>query len=192
MESKSSSCTDVLKLLVVQNLSLFLYDNAKFFAERLYYEDPHPENLHLLGQTYYRQGKIKQTYLILQHSDWPTNRYLFALSCIKLGKLNEAERALLPPTMGKHSESKQNSKAQSKSKESKDSKEYSSGSKEHSSVTVPGGAAGLYLLGIICRKEQRKEAAIEYFQRSLIIDPALWGSITELSEMGVPGKYNHN
>lgn len=166
MDFKSSSCTDILRHLVVQNLSLFLYDNAKFYAERLYYEDPQPENLHLLGQSYFRQGKIKQTYLILQHSNWPTNRYLFALSCISLGKLNEAERALLSPTAGKILGSKSPLK---------------------DVTSVPGGAAGYYLLGLICRKEQRKEAAIEYFQKSLQIDPALWGSITELSEMGVPG-----
>jgi tetratricopeptide (TPR) repeat protein len=49
------------------------------------------------------------------------------------------------------------------------------------------GAAGLYLLGIICRKEQRLEAAIEYFQRSLEVDSAMWGSIKELSEMGISG-----
>ena len=166
MDSKSSSCTDVLRRLVIQNLSLFLYDNARFFAERLYYEDPQPENLHLLAQSYFRQGKIKQTYLILQHSDWPTNRYLFALSCIRLGKLNEGERALLSQIAAKSSGSKSPMKDVS---------------------SIPGGAAGYYLLGIICRKEQRKEAAIEHFQKSLLIDPALWGSITELSEMGVPG-----
>ena len=170
MDSKSSSCTDVLRRLVIQNLSLFLYDNARFFAERLYYEDPQPENLHLLAQSYFRQGKIKQTYLILQHSDWPTNRYLFALSCIKLGKLNEAERALLPSAAAELSGSKSPLK---------------------DSSSIPGGAAGYYLLGIICRKEQRKEAAIEHFQNSLLIDPALWGSITELSEMGVPGNLTY-
>jgi anaphase-promoting complex subunit 3 len=168
MAATVNSCADVLRCLVVQNLSLFLYDNAKFYAERLYYEDPRPENLHLLGQSYFRQGKIKQTYLILQNSDYATNRYLFALSCISLGKLNEAERALLSPVTAKIFLSKTVSLRDLES--------------------VPGGAAGLYLLGMVCRKEQRKDAAIDYFQKSLQLDPAMWGSINELSEMGIAGE----
>ena len=166
--TSNTSCTDVLRRLVVQNLSLFLYDNAKFFAERLYYEDPKPENLHLLGQSYFRQGKIKQTYLILQHSDWSTNRYLFALACISLGKFSEAERALITPSKAKA--------FQARTTQLKDLE------------SVPGGAAGLYLLGIVSRKEQRRESAIDFFQKSLQLDPAMWGSINELSEMGVAGK----
>lgn len=161
MDTKSNSCTDVLRHLVVQNLSLFLYENAKFYAERLYYEEPQPENLHLLAQSYFRQGKIKQTYLILQNSDLPSNRYLLAIACISLGKFNEAEKALLLSVKTKL--------------------------KPDQAVDIPGGAAGLYLLGIICRKEQRLEAAVEYFQRSLEVDSAMWGSITELSEMGISG-----
>lgn len=167
MSSSANCCTDVLRRLVVQNLSLFLYDDAKFYAERLYYEDPQPENLHLLGQTYFRQGKVKQTYLILQHSEWATNRYLFALSCLSLGKLNEVERALLSPMSAKA--------FKSQTVEVKDLE------------AIPGGAAGLYLLGVVCRREQRKEAAIDYFQKSLRLDPAMWGSINELIGMGVTG-----
>jgi anaphase-promoting complex subunit 3 len=156
--SSAVQCADILRSLVEQNLSLFLYDNARFYAERLYYENASPENLHLLGQCYFRQGKLKQAYLVLQNSDLPTNRYLFALACIQLGKLSEAEKALSPRR---------------------------SGSDLENLKTVPGGAAGLYLLGTISRREQRKEAAIDYFQKSLQLDPALWMSISELSDLGV-------
>ena len=89
------TCSAVLQSLVEQHLSLFLYEDAKFYAERLYYEDPRPEHLHLLAQSYFRQGKIKQAYLILQTSNLLANLYLFALCCTQLGKFNEAENALL-------------------------------------------------------------------------------------------------
>ena len=92
---KRMTCSAVLQSLVEQHLSLFLYEDAKFYAERLYYEDPRPEHLHLLAQSYFRQGKIKQAYLILQTSNLLANLYLFALCCTQLGKFNEAENALL-------------------------------------------------------------------------------------------------
>ena len=153
-ENTRKLTSQLLRQLVEQNLSLFLYEPAKFFAERLYYEDPCPENLHLWSQSYFRQGKFKQTYLLLQNDSWPSNRYLFAVACMQLGKLSEAERALRPDPKAKEE-------------------------------SVPGGAAGLYLLGCICRHEQRKQAAIDYFQQSLRVDPAMWSSVMELSEMGV-------
>ena len=147
-ENTRKLTSQLLRQLVEQNLSLFLYEPAKFFAERLYYEDPCPENLHLWSQSYFRQGKFKQTYLLLQNDSWPSNRYLFAVACMQLGKLSEAERALRPDPKAKEE-------------------------------SVPGGAAGLYLLGCICRHEQRKQAAIDYFQQSLRVDPAMWSSVME-------------
>ena len=156
------SCEDLLRHLVEQNLSNFLYENAKFYAERLYSERNCDEHLHLLAQCYYRQGKVKQTYLVLQSSTWPANRYLFAMACVSLNKLTEGERALLPVPYGQ---------PQSMSKEQFNS--------------IPGGAAGIHLLGTICRKEHRKDAAIAYFKKSLQYDSSLWCSILELSEMGV-------
>jgi len=159
-----TATTATLRQLVEANLSLFLYEPAKFFAERLYYEDPQPEHLHLLGQSYFRAGKVQQTYLLLQNSPWPANRYLFAMAALQLGKLSEAERALLP-TAG--------------------ADKGSTTKPGQPDTAVPGGAAGLYLLGQVCRRGQRKEAAVEYFKQSLQLDPAMWGAITELSEMGV-------
>ena len=65
----------VLQQLVEQNLSLFLYDNAKFYAERLYYERKTQANLHILAQCYFREGKTKQAYLVLQgHNNSAENR----------------------------------------------------------------------------------------------------------------------
>jgi anaphase-promoting complex subunit 3 len=50
---------------------------------------------------------------------------------------------------------------------------------------VPNGAAGLHLLGCICRESSRKERAIKYFKMSLQLDPFLWTSFQALAELGV-------
>lgn len=50
---------------------------------------------------------------------------------------------------------------------------------------IPNGAAGLALLGKICRQVKRAEHAERYFRMSLQLDPFLFTSYTALSEMGV-------
>ena len=152
----------MLRQLIQASLAGYLYENAKFYAERLFAEYPIAEHLHLLAEIYFKQGKTKQTYLILQSSTYQPSRYLFAVACIALGKFSEAERALLPVSY---------MQPQSMTTEIVDQ--------------IPGGAAGLYLLGVICRKEHRFPAAIDYFHKSLHKDPSMWCAITELSEMGV-------
>lgn len=145
-----------------QNLSLFLYENAKFYAERLYYEHRSEENLHLLAQCYFRQGKTKQAYLILQQGrSLDDNRFLLATCCLALDKLEEAERALQPFP---HCQPQHLTAA--------------------TAAQVPGGASGLYLLGVICKRAHRKDAAKRYFRLSLERDPTQWGAITELADMG--------
>jgi len=51
--------------------------------------------------------------------------------------------------------------------------------------SVPNGAAGLNLLGNLCRKANRRAQAIEYFELSLKLDPMMWTSFEALCEMGV-------
>lgn len=138
------TCSTVLSDLVHKYLALFQYDTAKFFAERLYYENPSPENLNMMAQCFFRLGKFKQTYHILQDSDHPSNRYLFALVCVAIGKLSEAERALSPNTQIHPQNLTQ--------KQLND---------------IPEGAAGLYLLGKIARRGQCREAALFYFKKAI-------------------------
>jgi anaphase-promoting complex subunit 3 len=49
---------------------------------------------------------------------------------------------------------------------------------------IPNGAAGLALLGKICRQSNRKARAVQYFRMSLQLDPFLWTSFEALSELG--------
>ena len=135
---------DILLKLTEYYLSMSLYETAKFYAERLYYAQSNPQHLHLLASCFYRSGKVKQTYLLLQESDWAPNRYLLALSCFSLGKYSEAERALIPGS-------------------NRQPREFTA----ELLSSVPGNAAGLYLLGNICRRECRIDAAIDFFKLSI-------------------------
>jgi anaphase-promoting complex subunit 3 len=133
--------SSVLHALIDHSLSLFLYENATFYAERLFYESPSAEALNILAQCYFRQGKTKQAYLILQEtisSSSNRNKYLLALICVTLGKLDEAEKVLLPRNIS-------NVVLEALSQ-------------------VPGGAAGVYLLGKICRQQHRRDTAEAYYK----------------------------
>jgi anaphase-promoting complex subunit 3 len=49
---------------------------------------------------------------------------------------------------------------------------------------VPGGAAGHYLLGLICRKTNRSAPAISHFRNALTADPFCWSAYEELCALG--------
>jgi anaphase-promoting complex subunit 3 len=144
MTPKSINTSSSIGTLINHYISIFLYENAKFLAERLYYESPTSVHLNLLAKCYYSQGKIQQVYHLLKDDNTLINRYMFAQACIQLKKYNEAEGAL---TSTRHI--------------------HPDNLTDNQISQIPGGASGLYLLGIICKKEQRKEFAIAYFRRAL-------------------------
>jgi len=49
---------------------------------------------------------------------------------------------------------------------------------------IANGAAGLHLLGNICRNTNRRKRAIDYYRLSLKLDPFLWTSYEALCELG--------
>ncbi len=49
---------------------------------------------------------------------------------------------------------------------------------------MPGGAAGHYLLGLICRKTHRSAPAIAHFRSALTADPFCWSAYEELCALG--------
>jgi tetratricopeptide (TPR) repeat protein len=136
-------------------LSQGLYDSARFYAERQYYDAPCPSHLHLLAQCYHRVGKVQQAYLVLKSavfSDCQEAKYLFGQVCFELGKLAEAEQALIGEDAGMLMEEEIT---------------------VESMLDTPGGAAGVYLLGKIYRRQQRLDLA----KKSLVV--ALEASRTE-------------
>lgn len=160
VNARAQSTVPLLHQLVEHYISVYLYDVATFYAERLYYEHNSSENLHYVARCYDYQGKTKQVYHILQGDTLLCNRYLFAKTCIALNKLDEAESALLG--------------------ERKDLTPFS----EEEVSSLPGGAAGLFLLGTLCRREQRKEAAQFYFFEALKYDKTCWSAFVALCDMG--------
>jgi hypothetical protein len=144
MSSMSSIELNFLTLIDYY-LSLYQYSTAQFYSERLYSISSISDHLYLLAKCYYLQGNIRQVYYLLREEKISLScRYLFAIVCITLGKLNEAEESLLP---FEH--------LNPKNMINEDIKD------------IPGGTNGLYLLGVICKKEQRKEFAIAYFKKCL-------------------------
>lgn len=81
---------------------------------------------------------MNQAIAVLENSQAPQNRYLLAICCFQQGKLVEAENAL-----------------------------RGEGDRHFVDVQanedIPNGAAGLYLMGRICRRANRREQAIKYF-----------------------------
>ena len=49
---------------------------------------------------------------------------------------------------------------------------------------VPGGAAGEFLLGVVCRKSNRNEPAVAHFRKALALDPFCWSAFEELCALG--------
>ena len=135
--------TQVLRQLVDQNINFYLYENARFFAERLFYEDPQSENLFLLAECYFKSGKLKQTCHLLKDCNSMNGRYLYAMASFVLRNFKDAEKALLSVPLDLKTVTRETIES------------------------IPGGAAGLYILGSICRQENRRDAAIAYFKWSL-------------------------
>lgn len=77
-------------------LDSYFYPTAEFLAERVLAADATNEKaVLLLAESYSRQGKWNKTYNFLSHNKTPSSTYLFAFTCFKLKKYEEAETALL-------------------------------------------------------------------------------------------------
>lgn len=197
------------KGLTLHYLQQDLYDTALFYAERGYYEKPSYITKYLLAYTYFRMGKIKQTYLILEevkfvkinrnqylssyeNPDEELNEeekalkqclYLYALVCLNLDNLAEAESVLLP-------KSSSNSTSSFYFLNKNNTENISINNYEENFLNVenlrqcPGGAAGVLLLGKALRRQQKISNAKKIFLVALELDPFLWEAIIELSELG--------
>jgi len=159
------------KLVEVVEYSLrnFLFPNALFLAERLHANAASEESLALVATCHLQSGRPNKAYSLLKSSRIPLSpgtKYLFATCCFKLGHLKEAEEVLRPTARN----------------------------------PTPNGAAGCHLLAQVyrcvatiqdanlmfhCRRLNQKGQAIEYFRKSLELNPFLWCSYEALCELGV-------
>jgi anaphase-promoting complex subunit 3 len=106
------------------------------------------------------QEKISKAYEILKNCQSSSNRYKFALLAFKMNKHEEAESALLNKKLAREDRDFDKS--------------------------IPNGAAGYYLLGLIHHKKEKEKDAAYYFNKALELDPTLWWAFEKLSEYDLP------
>ncbi|EFN54950.1 hypothetical protein CHLNCDRAFT_24117 [Chlorella variabilis] len=92
----SAALEEHLVACVQHSLGLYLFDNACFLCERLVAQFPSEANLFLLATCYHRSNQSFRAYHLLKGLTGEQSRYLYALCAMQLGKLTEAETALLP------------------------------------------------------------------------------------------------
>ena len=141
-------------------LDLFLYENAVFYAEKLYCECQSEDVCYLLAKGYIGMGKFHQAFQILKDTKGHQCRYLFVIICIKLNKFIEAEKGILTQKLfGKGINNKELDEV------------------------MPQGAYGYYLYGNILEKLNRKNDAFQAYKNSLDIDPFMWCSFNKLCKI---------
>lgn len=125
----------------------------------------------MLATCYYRAGKHVAAYSLLSTNNGVSSRcrLLLARCCVDLKKFSEAEEALLCSFM---------------QYESKVSKCVVS----HEDLVTEFGESASFaaqLLAHICAKTERLNKAVEYYKKSLKLNPFLWSSFENLVQLGV-------
>ena len=146
-----------------ESLQHHIPSNATFLAERLLAEKDNEETRSLLADCYFAENKHYKVFHVLKEAKSESNRYKFAVSCSKINKYKEAEKALLGADFGK-------------------GKNYDN---------VANGSYGFYLLGVVCEKQTRYADAKDFFMRALEINPTLWSAYERIGRLGDhvnPGK----
>ncbi|CAI5463837.1 unnamed protein product [Closterium sp. Yama58-4] len=188
MEAWLASC-------VSRSLSLHCVRNATFLAERLCASFPNEPNFQLLASCYLRANKPLLARHVLKGLPSDQSRYLLALACYDLQLLTEAEAALQPNLASMILPPALHSLIASSSPASSPSAASAQRSHEVSDLgtcfletlahpQVPNGAAGLYLLGLICKATNRRQVAIRHFTSALALDPFFWSAYEELCILG--------
>lgn len=119
-------------------------------------------------------------------------RYLLAKCCFDLGNYGEAEEALLKHAREQFSRCIARGEVKIRGgnrNEAMDAWIINSSVNKNDDTTstscpIPNGAAGLNLLGNICRRSNRRHRAMEYYRLSLKLDPLMWTSYEALCELG--------
>ncbi|RWS26265.1 Cell division cycle protein 27-like protein [Leptotrombidium deliense] len=146
-------------------LNHYAYSDAIFLAERLHCEVNSEESLYLLATCYYRAGKEVSAYSILCDRRFKSSecRLLFARCCCDLKKFAEAEQALIGNV--KHS-------------------------LKHLSIEDlvnefnEAASFAAQMLALICSKTERYAKAVDYYKKSLKLNPFLWSSYENLIQLG--------
>ncbi|EJK69461.1 hypothetical protein THAOC_09280, partial [Thalassiosira oceanica] len=209
-ETEDEPSESVHTSLIQTYLGLLCYENATFLAERYAAAFPNSENaVYLLAYCYYRSGSPKSARSVLL-SRWLSRnnvssvlksadvdlertrssaRYLLAKCCVELGYYGEAEEVLVRHAREKFSRVVDKNagivngvKINGNWSEAMDAWII----QEARPCPIPNGAAGLNLLGLICRKTNRNQRSIEYHRMALKLDPLMWTSYEAICELSGP------
>ncbi|KAJ9453651.1 Cell division cycle protein 27-like protein B [Diplonema papillatum] len=152
--SSEDGTRDVLRQLVADNLALYLYDNAIFYAERLFAAEPTTSSLHTLAEVHMLKGDVEGAVRLLRGNlplfcgeTGPITTKLFYLYGVVLARTNRFQEA------------------------------------DHAFRSMRGDltpaeqSALLYWMGVIQRKTNRDNEAGTAFLKSVQSNPLNWGAI---------------
>ena len=160
IDSSTSLLESQLVDAIHESLQNYLHSNASFLGERLLAERDCEDHRNLLADCYLAENKPNKAYEVLKGCKTDMARYKFAVSCMRINKLKDGERALNPPENIPRS---LHNKAE---------------------APVPNGSYGLYLLGAINERQQKYEEAKKFYLRALDMNPTLWSAYERLLKMG--------
>ena len=155
--------------LIQQYLQVMCLDNATFLAERMVATSKTTNSLYLLAICHYRNRSPQKALIVLEdvkETGDAATQYLTAKCCFDLDQFGRAEEALLQQARTDYKEYKATSVT---------STTMDDWLMETSPCPVPNGAAGLYLLGNICRRSNRLQRASQYYRMSLQVSAARTG-----------------
>lgn len=169
--------------LIQEYLQVMCLDNATFLAERMVASCKTTNAYYLLGVCHYRSGAPQRALSVLSNNIHQSSNgggctkyhhsatsYLMAKCCFDLQQYSRAEEALLETARADFKEYKNINRNQGNRYNNKDGNAIMGMDEwliETSPCPIPNGAAGLYLLGNICRRSNRRRRAMEYFRMSL-------------------------
>ncbi|KAI1191284.1 tetratricopeptide [Nemania serpens] len=172
MPPSVAAVTAQLRQMVHYHLDHHSYDNALFFAERLFAHDQRSgESAYLLALCHFRLGDHRSAYEISkaanQRSVHLNCLYIFAQTCLLIEKYKEGITALerfreywsLKSSFGKHTAT---ARAES-----------------------PDSASVLCLLGKLYKAYDDKKRAILNFEEAVKANPFMWDAFVALCDMGV-------
>ena len=158
--------------LIQEYLQVMCLENATFLAERMVASCQTTNSYYLLGICHYRSGSPQRALSVMakntssgsgiKYHDSAT-AYLTAKCCFDLQQYGRAEEALLGGARADYKEYKNTTRA----KDAGSVLSMDEWLTETSPCPIPNGAAGLYLLGNICRRSNRRRRAMDYYRMSL-------------------------
>lgn len=165
--------------LIQEYLQVMCLENATFLAERMVASCRSINAWYLLGVCHYRSNAPQRALSVLEHNsaflkEHPPTAYLMAKCCFQLQHYGRAEEILLQTARtdyrvykAGYNDNNRNSAKDAEDKSPVAMMTMDEWLVESSPCPVPNGAAGLYLLGNVCRRSNRKRRAVDYYRMSL-------------------------